>query len=56
MFEGEADMWDPGDGRPVGGVGQPHLAASTSLPWHGVLWSPLEPSHVDFTAKLHNYL
>ena len=27
----------PGAGRPIGGAGQPHLAASASLPRRGVL-------------------
>ena len=32
-------MWVQGAERPIGGASQPHLAASASLPWCGVLSS-----------------
>jgi hypothetical protein len=46
-------MWDLGTDRPAGGPTGPTWLP---LPWRGVLWSPLEHSHVGFTAELHNYL
>ena len=53
-FEGGADMWAQGVGRTKGGVGRPHLAASTPLPWHGVLSSLLESSGVHFAMDKHD--
>jgi hypothetical protein len=40
-----------GTGWHRGGAGRPHLAGSRTLPRCGVLWYPLEPSHV-YVTKL----
>ena len=53
-FEGGADMWAQGVGRPVGGASWAHLAASAPLLWHGVLLNLLEPSGVSFALDKHD--
>ena len=32
-FEAKADWWDPQASRPIGGAGQPHMAAPRGLLW-----------------------
>ena len=48
--EAEADMWDLGTSRPVGGNGQSHLASSQTLLRWSVFWCPLEPSVVVYAV------
>ena len=39
-------MWALGASQATGGDGRSYLVASSSLPWHGVIWCLLDPSGV----------
>ena len=45
-FKGGADRWAHGARQPIGGAGQPHMAATYPLLRWFVFWSLLESSHV----------
>ena len=55
-FEGGADRWAQGGGRPVGGASQPHMVATYPLLRWFAFWSHLESSHVGFAVDKHDLL